>query len=238
MNLKKVLLLLFGTALALVVITTVVTPSSLSVKTTNINDGDDVTEEKTTIEGKYTGSPDVILVNGEGATLDKKAKTFSKHLQLQDGLNKVEISGSQDGKEKAKITLNVYFDLEGKLYLEKTGEVSPEEILQYEVVRKQPAENSLTAIIYLNDNQAEERYLTNLIVDLKKQIEIKDKTSILVFPQSAKTEVEEALNSTDQTTSLPILIKYTLADYEKNGENESYFYFPEGLTGTKLAVEI
>lgn len=238
MKLKKILLLLFGSAIALAVITAIITPSSVFLETTNIHDGDEVTSEKITIEGQYTGSPDVVLVNGEGATLDKKAKKFSKHLQLQDGLNKVDISATKDQEEKAKITINIYFDLEVKLYMEKIGEVESDVIPQYEVVRKQQSEQNLSAVVYLEDENADERYLSNLIIDFKNKQEIKDRTSVLVFPRSAKSEIEDALNSTDLQITLPILIKYALADYEKSGEQESYFYFPEGLTGTKLALEI
>lgn len=238
MQLKRVLLFLFGSALAIAVITVIITPSSVLLETTNIHDGDEVTSEKITVEGQYTGLPDVVLVNGEGATLDKKTKKFSKHLQLQDGLNKVNISATKGQEEKAKITLNIYFDLEGKLYMEKTGEVEAGVILQYEVVRKQQSSESLSAVVYLEDEKADERYLSNLISDFKNKQEIKDRTSVLVFPRSARSKIEDALNSTDLQISLPILIKYALADYEKSGEQENYFYFPEGLTGTKLALEI
>lgn len=104
---------------------------------------------------------------------------------------------------------------------------------EYEVVRENDESGVYTAVIYSTDTS--DYLIPNIIADIKSKKQ-KDKMSLMVFPSVDKSEVEDAFEK-DDDTSLSIIGNKIRAEYKKDTSEELYYY-PEGINGEKLRLEV
>lgn len=238
---KKIYKVLGPIYLALFVVFVVFAPpTATGINKINLENKQDVLNEKYTIEGKVEGSPRQVRINDE--ELELKGSEFKKEVSLKPGDNEFTITTLKEGVAGSEDTYMIYYDYEGSIYeeLAKKDKQAAEELANqlntipvYEVVRKENIPDGIAVIIYMEGN-AEEYLVTNLVKNFRFYNQDKKVISALVIQKSDKVAAEGILESTDPT-GLTNLIK---ANYEKRPDREQLFYFPTGLKGNKLALEI
>lgn len=199
-------------------------------------DGEELAVDHVLVEGKYTGSGGQILVNGEEANKDTGKQTFSKDIKLNDGENVIKVEYKNGDKAALTQQIKVNFDLEGMLYLQKEKELS--KVPQYELVRREKVDGGFSAIVYTDIVQDGDYLISNLAKEVRDKNQSEKVISILIFSKEDKSEVEKALESTDQKAGLEAISSKVKASYDKRDAQESLFKYPSGLTGDKLALEI
>lgn len=219
-------------------------PTPTELELSSFKDGDETIEELFGVSGEYSGL-ERITVNGEEANLD--GDTFSKKIKLETGDNLIKIEGYKEGAVEITKEAKVYFDLEGMLYKVKEEALKREEeerlkVLnrtpEYEVVRKETIDNGFSAIVYVKAEDVKDYLISNAAKDIKEKENSPQRISLLFFSKNDKSSVEAAFESTDNKTALNTVSSKIKADYEKTSEGEELFYFPSGLVGQKLALEI
>jgi len=209
----------------------------VSLSVSSPKEGEEVTEEKVLVEGSYTGAGGKVFVNGLEAGRDTGKLTFSQEVKVDDGETKILVEYKEGDEVKAKKELSVNFDLEGKLYLAKEQDFT--KVPQYEIVRKENVDGGFTAIAYADIAIDDPDYLiSNVGKDIKQKNPAEHTISIMIFPISIKPEIEKALEDSDQELGLTQLSEKTIATYDRRAGKESFFRYPSGLTGDKLAIEI
>jgi len=217
-------------------------PVSPEIQISSFEDKDEVTTELLDVSGKYKGSPDKILVNGQEAEKKTSDSTFKKVITLKPGENLVTIEAYSKGKVVYKTEGVVVYDLEGKYYLEKEQVYNQEQnkVPEYEIVRKEDIDGGFSAIVYadvMGGDAIREYLVANLVKDIKGKNGNATVISLLIFPKQDKVTVEGLLEKTD-TASLTALSKQVKAEYSRTSEGEDLFIYPSGLEGDKLAVAI
>ena len=217
---------------------TIAFPLKVELEITNIKNNQEVTDSFIQVLGKYTGSPDKITVNGEVAEKKSSTNEFRKILELKPGDNKITVEAYSRNKPIYKTESVVYFDFEGKLYLEKEKEFSI--VPNYELVRKEDIENGFTAIIYgdiTQNGQIVDDSLIKIVQDIKGKNANSGNISLLIFSQSDKQSVEETLEKEGNEEGLKLVSSKVKANYEKTSDSNELYLYPSGLDGNKIALE-
>lgn len=218
-------------------------PADPELANLNIQKNQDVITETFTLQGDVKGKLNSIKVNGEEVEI--KDSKLNKEIQLQPGDNEITLLATATVDDVIQEIKNekykIYFDYEGMLYAELLKKEQQEAealkkkletVPEYEVVRKEGAEDGFTAIMYV-EGIIEDYLLTNAIKDFKSKNTDKN-MSVMVFEKSEKEHIEGNLESED----LSGLVPHVRANYEKRDSSEQFFLFPDGLEGSKLAVEV
>lgn len=235
---RKTIALIFGGAfvVSFIALGAVVDPSISSL---SIKDNQETLREDLLIEGKIAGlSNDVRL---DDKSLELKDQKFSKQVKLKPGENKFVLSVYKDGEKVSAKTYKVFYDYEGKLFADQKK--AEEDALNkklatvpvYELARKEKTKSGYSAVIYV-EGDIEDYLVANLVKDVKKK-DSAEAISLLVFSASDKTDIEASLES-DNPEALAAVSSKAKANYEKTKDSEELFYFPAGLEGEKLALEV
>jgi len=240
---KKILKIVgigFAALLILLVVIGIAFPTKAEVEITSFKSNDEVTTENLEVVGKYKGSPDKILVNGEEAE-KKSSGEFRKIVKLNPGENKIKAEAQDDGKIAYTTESVVYFDLEGKLFQEKDEAFKKErdKVPEYELVRKEDVSGGFSAIIYA-DVMGGDAIVEHLVANLVNDIKSKNATSaisLLIFSKADKQDIEGLLEKSDNT-SLKTISQKVKGEYSKTDNTEELFIYPGGLEGDKLALAI
>lgn len=230
----------FAALLIILVIIGIAFPTKAEVEITSFKSNDEVTTENLEVVGKYKGSPDKILVNGEAAE-KKSSGEFRKIVKLNPGENKIKAEAQDDGKIAFTTESVVYFDLEGKLFQEKDEAFKRErdKVPEYELVRKEDISGGFSAIIYA-DVMGGDAIVEHLVANLVSDVKNKNSTStisLLIFSRADKQDVEGLLEKSDNA-SLKTISQKVRAEYNKSDNTEELFIYPGGLEGDKLALAI
>jgi len=248
---KKFLIIGISSIVGLFILLTVIAliiSEKPSVQIESIKNNSETIDENLGIKGKYAGV-DSVKVNNEDATLNKSKREFSRYVKLNPGDNIVKVEGFKDGVSQASQEIKIFFDLEGRLYKEKLEaekKADEEEIKErsrtpnYEVVRKESIDNGFSAIVYIDEPEIKDYLVCNAIKDFRSKDENKKTKviSLLIFSKADKIEIESSLEKDSGKESLQKISDKSKGDYEKSDKDESLFYFPNGLRGEKLALEI
>ena len=231
----------FAALLIILVIIGIAFPTKAEVEITSFKSNDEVTTENLEVVGKYKGSPDKILVNGEEAE-KKSSGEFRKIVKLNPGENKIKAEAQDDGKIAFTTESVVYFDLEGKLFQEKNEAFNKErdKVPEYELVRKEDISGGFSAIIYadvMGGDAIVEHLVANLVNDIKSKNNSTSTISLLIFSNADKQDVEGLLEKSDNA-SLKTISQRVKAEYSKTDNTEELFIYPSGLEGDKLALAI
>ena len=230
----------FAALLIILVIIGIAFPAKAEVEITSFKSNDEVTTENLEVVGKYKGSPDKILVNGEEAE-KKSSGEFRKIVKLSAGENKIKAEAYNDGKVAYTTESVVYFDLEGKFFQEKDEAFRRERdrVPEYELVRKEDISGGFSAIIYaevMGGDTIVEHLVANLVNDVKSKNSAST-ISLLIFSKADKQDIEGLLEKSDNA-SLKIISQKVRAEYSKTDNTEELFIYPSGLEGDKLALAI
>lgn len=214
-----------------------------SLKITNPKDTEfETTEYSVKVEGT-SSKLDTLKINNEEI---KDKNKFSKEIELKNGNNEIKVEGFKNNNVIASKTFKIYFDYDARVYLDKEKQFKSEEEKQkqelervpsYEVARKENINNGFSAVIYVDEKDLKDYQVVNVIKDFRSKNKGTENISILVFNKNDKGEVEGAFESTDPS-ALNIINNKTRADYEKSKDKEQLYWFPNGLSGEKLALEI
>lgn len=233
---RKKLGLLFG-SIALVSLISFGVTLNPSLKSINLSEGQETLEERYLLKGEYIGSPTNITVNEEKVEL--RSGTFERQLILQPGANKVVVALTKDDKELERKEYNIYYDYEGMLQAEEQRKEDEEiakqasRVPEYEVTRKDGITHGFSAVVYI-DEKAQDFLVANTVKDIKEKNSDTQTISLLIFEKADKSEVEKIFESTE-LAGIPNMVR---ANYEKRNDKEELFYFPTGLEGEKLALEL
>lgn len=205
----------------------------------SMKNGQEVLEERVTINGEYDGDATAVRINGEQANITKKKHKFDKSLALKPGDNEVEVVLLKDGKEKDKEKLRVFYDYDSKVAEDKKKAEDEEQakvlsrVPEYELVRRENTDKGFAAIVYIS-GPVEEYLLTNAVKDIKSRNSRTEAISLLIFSTADKPAVEQALEGPVSD----VVTQKALANYEKTNDQEQLFVFTGGLEGEKLALEV
>lgn len=229
-----------------VIVIGILYPVSPEVQISSFKDKNEVTSELLDVSGKYKGSPDKILVNGQEAEKKYSDSSFKKVITLKPGENLITVEAYSKGKVVYKTEGIVIFDLEGKYYLEKEQAYKKQieeaqkentRVPEYELVRKEESNGTFSGIVYadiMNVEAVREYLVANLVKDIKAKNN-NSSLSLLIFSKNDKAIVEGLLEKTD-LASLSEMSKKVRAEYSKTTDSEDLFIYPTGLEGDKLAV--
>ena len=235
----------FAVLIIIIIAIGIFVPTTPSLEIKSFKDGDETTTELFEVSGSYKGLYQV-KINGEDVSHDESNRTFSKNLSLQNGVNLVKVEGIKNGQVVVTKESKISFDLEGMLFLEKQELANKQEeekrreldrVPEYEIVRKENLEEGYSAIVYVKDEDLQDFLVPNLVRDIKSKQDA-SKISLLFFLKSDKSVVEESLESTNENVALKAISTKSKAEYQKTPDGEELFYFPSGLSGEKLALEI
>lgn len=235
---RKSIALTFGSAfvISFIALGIVIDPSISSL---SIKDNQETLSEDLLIEGQVLGTSGGVRLDDK--SLELKDQKFSKQVKLKPGENKFVLSVYKDGEKVSAKTYRVFYDYEGKLFADQKKAEDDAlnkklaTIPTYELVRKEKTKSGYSAVIYA-EGELEDYLVANLIKDVKKK-DSADAISLLVFSISDKGAVEASLES-DKPEALATVSSKTKANYEKTKDSEELFYFPAGLEGEKLALEV
>ncbi len=210
----------------------------------NIINVTETVDDKLVVKGSIKGDIVSFKINNEDVLVKKGS--FNHTVELQPGVNKIALSliGKNEKKEEIEAYSKeheVFFDYEGMLYAKEQEREEAEDrslkeklskIPEYEIVRREDIGDGFSGIVYSEDN-LEDYQMANLINDLRKNNGFKNLT-ILVINKSDKDTAEKIFEDSDPAKLLP----YIKADYEKRDERQELFWFPEGIEGKKIALEV
>lgn len=239
-KLLKIIGIGFAGFMLLGIVLAIFFPTATELEITSFKTNDEVTIENLEVAGKYKGTPDKILINGEEAE-KKLSGEFRRVIKLTPGENKIKVEAQDDGKTVYTTESIAYYDLEGNLFQEKEEAFKRERdrVPEYEMVRKEDVDNGFSAIIYadvMGGDAVQEHLVTNLVNEVKSKNQV-NTISLLIFSKSDKQDVEALFEKSDNT-SLRTISQKVRAEYSKSDSNEDLFVYPAGLEGDKLALTI